>query len=128
MPDVQGATVNTEPGKCQKCGGSGRYKWEEAGQQRAGRCFSCNGTGRQSRAQITRNEIYNRWRDKVSTEGMDNLIAMRNRYVKELTKKKNAEFCDAFRVGWDLAIESARDASMLKGVKPEPQPVLKKKK
>ena len=127
-PQPVGSVINDAPGKCVKCNGTGRYKWEEGGQQRAGRCFSCNGTGRQSKSQMLRNETYNRWRDKVTTTGMDNLLSMRNKCVKELTKTQSAEYCNAFRVGWDLALQAARDSAMLKGVKPVLVPEPKKGK
>src|SRR5215475_14155407 len=116
MPDPIGVVINDAPGKCAKCSGTGRYKWEEGGQQRAGRCFSCNGTGRQSKAQMLKNEIYNRWRNKMATTGMDNLRAAKRKCIRELDKTQFAEFCNGFSAGWDMALTAAYNEQMLKGV------------
>lgn len=57
------AVPNDLPGKCAKCGGSGRYVWGGSvnGVPRfSGQCHSCRGTGQQSARDIRRNETYNR--------------------------------------------------------------------
>lgn len=57
------AVPNTKPGKCEKCSGSGTYRWGATvnGQPRhSGPCHSCGGTGEQSVKDIRRNQAYNR--------------------------------------------------------------------
>jgi DnaJ-class molecular chaperone len=61
------AVPNAKPGKCEKCNGSGVYRWGGAvinGQfvGKSGPCHSCRGTGRQSRSDIGRNTAYNRFK------------------------------------------------------------------
>lgn len=57
--------VNTKPGTCYKCHGSGEYHWQSLKGGRAeahvGPCYSCQGTGKQSKRQIRRNQTYNRY-------------------------------------------------------------------
>ena len=59
------AHVNSKPGKCGKCNGTGRYRWgggtvngKFTGNE--GTCFSCRGKGHQTWSDIKRNETYNR--------------------------------------------------------------------
>lgn len=62
------AVPNSEPGRCEKCSGSGEYRWGPVinGQAKhAGQCHSCRGTGQQTTADIRRNVAYNR--HKLST-------------------------------------------------------------
>lgn len=60
------AVPNARPGKCEKCRGSGQYRWHAASHGRpivkSGQCNSCGGTGRQTRADIARNHAYNRYK------------------------------------------------------------------
>jgi DnaJ-class molecular chaperone len=54
---------NAKPGPCEKCKGSGLYRWGASVNgvsAKSGTCFSCRGTGLQNRAQIARNQTYNR--------------------------------------------------------------------
>lgn len=62
------AVVNSEPGECEKCSGSGQYKWGAVvnGQaSKVGPCWSCIGTGKQTTRDMRRNRAYNR--HKLST-------------------------------------------------------------
>jgi DnaJ-class molecular chaperone len=59
------AVPNCQPGKCEKCSGSGLYRWGGAmvngqWQGKEGPCHSCRGTGQQTRRDIARNMAYNR--------------------------------------------------------------------
>lgn len=57
------AVPNCEPGPCEKCNGTGRYKWGASVNgrgQHEGDCHSCRGTGRQTESDIRRNLAYNR--------------------------------------------------------------------
>ena len=61
------AVPNAKPGACEKCRGSGRYRWGGAmvngvWQGKEGPCHSCRGTGRQANADIRRNVAYNRFK------------------------------------------------------------------
>lgn len=54
---------NAKPGPCDKCKGTGTYRWGASVNGRmshAGTCFSCRGTGRQDGRQIRTNHTYNR--------------------------------------------------------------------
>lgn len=54
---------NTQPGPCGKCRGTGQYHWGGTMNGRpvkSGACHSCGGTGHQDRADIARNNAYNR--------------------------------------------------------------------
>jgi DnaJ-class molecular chaperone len=56
------AQPNARPGTCEKCRGSGLYRWGAVMNGRAqfaGACHSCNGTGRQTLRDIRRNVAYN---------------------------------------------------------------------
>lgn len=57
------AVVNAEPGTCEKCRGSGVYRWGpivNGRQAKGGTCWSCKGTGVQTRKDMRRNAYYNR--------------------------------------------------------------------
>jgi DnaJ-class molecular chaperone len=57
------AVENSAPGPCQKCKGSGEYRWGASVNGKmtnAGKCFSCKGTGQQDKKQIVCNRVYNR--------------------------------------------------------------------
>ena len=57
------AVVNTKPGRCEKCRGSGVYSWGaiiNGKPSKSGTCFSCRGTGKQTNRQRARNSTYNR--------------------------------------------------------------------
>ena len=57
------AMPNSKPGTCDKCRGTGEYRWGavvNGKSSKAGTCYSCRGTGRQDWRQIRRNEAYNR--------------------------------------------------------------------
>ena len=57
------AVVNARPGKCEKCNGTGVYRWGPIVNGKCakeGQCFSCRGTGKQDTRQIRRNAAYNR--------------------------------------------------------------------
>jgi DnaJ-class molecular chaperone len=52
-----------QPGRCPKCRGTGLYCWGgtiNGKPVHSGPCHSCNGTGKQDKAQIARNQAYNR--------------------------------------------------------------------
>lgn len=54
---------NVEPGICEKCKGTGQYRWGAVVNGKAsksGECYSCRGTGKQTRGDIQRNRTYNR--------------------------------------------------------------------
>lgn len=55
--------INTKPGTCRKCNGTGIYKWGWSPGRghgiHQGKCHACRGTGKQTRAQIERNAKYN---------------------------------------------------------------------
>jgi hypothetical protein len=54
---------NERPGTCEKCRGTGVYRWGANVNGRSansGPCYSCQGTGKQSTRQIKRNRTYNR--------------------------------------------------------------------
>lgn len=56
------SVINSKPGPCEKCRGSGLYCWGGTvnGKPKfTGRCHSCRGSGRQSRSDMRRNGIYN---------------------------------------------------------------------
>jgi DnaJ-class molecular chaperone len=53
---------NAAPGTCEKCRGTGLYRWGAIVNGKAskeGPCFSCRGTGQQSKSQIRTNNAYN---------------------------------------------------------------------
>jgi len=57
------AVVNSKPGTCGKCKGTGEYRWGacvNGKMTKSGTCFSCRGTGKQTGKQIKVNETYNR--------------------------------------------------------------------
>jgi DnaJ-class molecular chaperone len=57
------AVPNAKPGTCEKCRGSGEYRWGavvNGKAQHSGKCHSCGGTGKQSVSDIRRNVAYNR--------------------------------------------------------------------
>ena len=57
------AVVNTKPGPCEKCGGTGVYNWGgtiNGKPRKSGTCYSCRGSGYQDQAQRQRNACYNR--------------------------------------------------------------------
>jgi DnaJ-class molecular chaperone len=59
------AVPNDQPGRCEKCHGSGLYRWGatiNGRSEKSGRCHSCGGTGRQTRSDIARNRSYNRYK------------------------------------------------------------------
>jgi DnaJ-class molecular chaperone len=60
------AQPNHEPGRCVKCSGSGIYSWKKQDAHGTftvgGPCHSCGGTGAQTRADIARNNAYNRFK------------------------------------------------------------------
>ncbi len=59
------AQPNEKPGRCEKCRGSGLYRWGpivNGNPSRSGQCHSCGGTGRQTRRDIARNNAYNRYK------------------------------------------------------------------
>jgi hypothetical protein len=53
--------ANITPGKCEKCKGKGKYRWNDSksGMPMAGMCYSCKGTGKQTKEQIIKNQHYN---------------------------------------------------------------------
>src|SRR5262249_49621883 len=54
---------NVAPGTCEKCRGTGVYRWGAVVNgkcEKEGICFSCRGTGKQKRADIRRNTTYNK--------------------------------------------------------------------
>lgn len=56
---------NLKPGTCEKCKGTGTYRWGTINNGKAsheGTCFSCRGTGKQDEVQIKRNTTYNRYK------------------------------------------------------------------
>jgi len=56
------AVVNSKPGPCEKCKGTGVYSWGavvNGKPSKSGTCFSCRGTGKQSEKQRRRNSTYN---------------------------------------------------------------------
>jgi DnaJ-class molecular chaperone len=56
------AVVNREPGTCEKCSGSGKYRWGAVVNGKAtheGTCWSCQGTGKQTKKDMKRNRGYN---------------------------------------------------------------------
>jgi DnaJ-class molecular chaperone len=56
---------NAAPGKCAKCGGSGKYCWGGTVNGKpvhSNTCWSCKGTGKQTSADIKRNEVYNKYK------------------------------------------------------------------
>lgn len=57
------AVPNTKPGVCEKCRGSGLYRWGGTvnGKSRfEGQCHSCQGSGTQNTSDMARNRAYNR--------------------------------------------------------------------
>ena len=57
------AVPNAKPGVCEKCKGSGVYRWGAVVNGKCaheGTCFSCKGTGKQTKRDIRRNVAYNR--------------------------------------------------------------------
>jgi len=59
------AVPNRLPGCCEKCRGSGVYRWGptiNGKSARSGPCHSCRGTGQQAQADIRRNVRYNRFK------------------------------------------------------------------
>ena len=57
------AQPNAKPGPCEKCNGSGVYRWGAIVNGRAtheGPCHSCRGSGQPDMRQIRRNLTYNR--------------------------------------------------------------------
>ena len=59
------AVPNAAPGRCEKCRGSGQFRWgasvNGAPPKHGGPCWSCQGSGRQDHTQIKRNEAFNRY-------------------------------------------------------------------
>ena len=54
---------NATPGTCEKCLGSGQYRWGaiiNGVASKSGQCHSCLGTGQQTQKDIHRNTAYNR--------------------------------------------------------------------
>lgn len=59
------AVVNEKPGQCEKCRGTGFYRWGAIVNGKAsheGPCYSCQGTGKQTKRQIKRNWGYNKYK------------------------------------------------------------------
>lgn len=57
------AVENAKPGTCEKCKGSGIYRWGASingRMQFSGSCHSCRGTGQQDKKQIICNRVYNK--------------------------------------------------------------------
>ena len=57
------AVVNSKPGRCEKCRGTGTFGWGASVNGKmthSGTCYSCRGTGKQDATQIARNACYNR--------------------------------------------------------------------
>jgi DnaJ-class molecular chaperone len=53
---------NDQPGKCNKCQGTGEYRWGASingKSQHSGPCHSCGGKGHQTKADIKRDHGYN---------------------------------------------------------------------
>jgi excinuclease UvrABC ATPase subunit len=62
------AVANSKPGRCEKCNGSGLYRWGAVVNGKpthSGPCHSCRGTGHQTGRDIGRNHAYNR--HKIAT-------------------------------------------------------------
>ena len=64
------AMPNEKPGQCNKCNGTGVYRWGHngsTGKPHSGSCHSCRGSGVQTPRQIRRNHAYNRHKARMVT-------------------------------------------------------------